>query len=228
MKYGNNLAAPRIFDIFSSPRLLIREIAGSRPYYFHATYTEEVLLNNRSIINILHPKNDKTELLTLLGIINSKLISWYYTKTNPKANRSMFPKLILQDLSNFPIARVEKKDKEEIYNLVNKIITTNQSLNNNKSRSLEVLTAKFNIKNNANLNNFYKLGWNDFIIELEKQKIDLDVSEQDKLNKWFSKTKQTLLSFETKVKYLDCELDQIIYKLYGLTAEEIKTVEQDN
>ena len=32
LKYGDNLAAPRTFDIFSNPKIIIREITGQHPY----------------------------------------------------------------------------------------------------------------------------------------------------------------------------------------------------
>lgn len=229
LKYGDNLAAPRTFDIFCRPRILVREITNNQPYCFHASFVEETFLNNRSIVNVLHSKNDKKKLLNLLAIINSKLISWYFVKTNPKANRSMFPKLILRDLANFPIVLPkDEKGLNKIEERVTKILKLTEKLFTEKNRLNEILVSKFKLKNTTNFTNFYQLGWNEFIAELEKQKIKLDLNEQDKLNKWFNKVKKSLLDLEQEINGIDKQINQIVYSLYELTKEEIAIVENDN
>ncbi len=228
LKYGDNLAAPRSFDIFCRPRILIREITNNQPYCFHASYVEETFLNNRSIINVLDPQNDRQKLLNLLAIINSKLASWYFVKTNPKANRSMFPKLILRDLANFPITLPKNKiNLDKVEKLIIKISKLNTKLFTEKGRLNEIIVSKFKLKNKTNLINFYQLGWNGFIAELEKQKVKLDVSEQDKLNKWFNKVGKSLLDLEQEISDLDRQIDQFVYELYDLTKEEIKLIEKE-
>jgi len=225
LKYGDNLAAPRTFNIFSRPRILIREITSTFPSCFKATYVDQTYLNNRSIINVLHPDDDKDELLFLLGLINSNLMSWYFTKTNPKANRSIFPKLILRDLSKFPICKTSDQAKKEITNKVNQILETTKKLFDEKSRLLEILLARLKLKQTTNLNNFHQLGWNEFVEEIEKQKIKMDLTEEDKLNKWFNKVRKQLLKLETKIQSLEQEIDESIYKIYELNTKEVGLIE---
>lgn len=103
MRYGPWLSQPRRIDIFTRPRILLREITGSIPYCLNFTYVEEQFLNNKSILNILDHQNDRGRLKTLLGILNSRLLSFYYKQQAVKSGRKIFPKVVIKDLGNFPI-----------------------------------------------------------------------------------------------------------------------------
>ena len=53
LKYGSNLAAPRKFILFSSPRILVRQIPSKPPYCINSCFTNEILLNDRNSMNII-------------------------------------------------------------------------------------------------------------------------------------------------------------------------------
>jgi hypothetical protein len=74
MKYGPWLAQPRELSMFSRPRVLVREITAPLPKCLHAMYANDVLLNNKSILNVLHPDNDAQLLKALTCILNSRFI----------------------------------------------------------------------------------------------------------------------------------------------------------
>jgi len=102
LRHGKWLSQPKSFEQFSTPRILIREITSKFPYVIEACYIEEVYLNNKSILNIL-PKDNKLDLFSLLGYLNSKLISFYHIRQTVKGNRNLFPKLVVKDLKNYPL-----------------------------------------------------------------------------------------------------------------------------
>jgi len=124
LKYGSCLAAPRLFNLFSSPRILIREIPSAPPRSVVANYLEDTYLNNMSIINIL--QNDENEenvdLKYILGILNSKLISFYHWHKSVKAQRDLFPKITLYDLRKFPIVKASTDKRNILIKYVNNII----------------------------------------------------------------------------------------------------------
>lgn len=160
LEYGEMLAAPREFYIFSTPRLLIREITGIHPISILCSYSEDIYLNNRSIINVLSKNNDVDEIKCLMLLLNSKLISYYFNKITPKSERKIFPKLILRDLRRFPV--IIPEDKTQIVVLIDEMM------------------------------NVYGEG------------ISNDIE-----------TKQNL----------EFQANQIVYKLYNLTPEEIEIIE---
>jgi hypothetical protein len=137
LKYGDNLAAPRTFDIFSGKKIIIREITGNHPRSIIATYSEETFLFNRSNIAVVEKDGFSIPLKYILGILNSKLISYYFKKNTAKSVRQMFPKIILEDLRKFPIKKGSDTVQKSIVNLVEQILLTKKSDSMADTTSLE-------------------------------------------------------------------------------------------
>ncbi len=148
LKYGDNLAAPRTFDIFNHPKIIVREIPGSAPKLIIATYTEKTYLFNRSNIAILEKEGADTSLKYILAIINSNLLSYYFLKNTAKSIRKLFPKLILNDLRKFPIKRISEIKQLSFISLVDQILALNERLigvsdqNSNEAQTLNVEIEK--------------------------------------------------------------------------------------
>ncbi len=104
LSYGNWLAEPQSFNFFNGPRLVFREILGAFPYVFIGAYTNKTFLYNKSVLHIL-PNSfcSKEDLLTLLLLLNSKVGSFLLAMRGQKAQRSVFPKILNNDLKNFPL-----------------------------------------------------------------------------------------------------------------------------
>lgn len=226
LKYGSNLAAPREFSIFSNQRILIREITNDFPKSLLATYLGEIYLNNLSIINILSKENSKLKLLYLLAILNSSLMSFYFEKTNPKANRTMFPKVILQDLRIFPVAKTTEEQQQSLAQKAEQMIELNKQLHAGIDSGLELINSEYQPKKiSKNLEKFYTLGIHPFLEELEKQKVKLSLIQEEELITWYKEKSDKLNKLQTEINNLDKFIDQEVYKLYGLTDDEIKIVE---
>lgn len=97
ISYGSWLAAPRKIEFFRNERILIREITNPM---INATITNEEYYNTPSIINCI---NFKIDIFYILGIINSKLMSYYHINNSPKAKKGAFPKILVNDVKNIPI-----------------------------------------------------------------------------------------------------------------------------
>ncbi len=227
LQYGEMLAASRTFDIFERPRLLIREITGSFPNTIVSSYFNRIFLNNRSIINVIETSNDIEKLKCLLLIINSTLISYYFQIITPKSDRKMFPKVILQDLREFPIKIptaqapfIEKADT---------MLTLNKTLQEKKSEFIEWLKTEFAVTEISNkLDNFYELDFDTMKTELKKKMPkgkELGPKEIGSLKKYFDDYKTELLNLKNVIDKTDKEIDRMVYELYGLTEEEIRIVE---
>lgn len=156
LRYGEWLSQPKKIEQFSFPRILIREITGKFPTVVQAMYVSDTYLNNKSILNILQ-KDIKYSLFSLLGYLNSKLISFYHKRQTVKGNRNLFPKIVIKDLQNYPFP-----------------------INQESMKTLEELTKN--------------------ILELKKDKLD--------------------------TTDLEIQIDQLVYQLYDLTAEEIEIIEK--
>ncbi len=102
--YCDGIANPRQPKFFKGKRILIREITN--PSIF-AGYTDLELYNDPSIIIILENKSES--IFALLGILNSKLATYFHFKNSPKATKGAFPKILVKDIKEFPL-KSEYKD----------------------------------------------------------------------------------------------------------------------
>jgi len=118
VKYGENLAAPRISSLFIGPRLLIQRIVSRET--LDATYTEGSFICNTDIIT-LKPKSEDIDLQFFLGIICSKLCAKVLRSRNVNLDRSAFPKINTETLATFPIPKPNSKCKK-ISDVVNQIL----------------------------------------------------------------------------------------------------------
>ena len=207
----------------------MREITSKYPKVLCATYIDKIFLNNLSIINILSKTNNRQELLYLLAVLNSSLISFYFEKITPKANRTMFPKVILQDLRKFPIYDATTEQQTSLAQKAEEMIELNKQLHNGIDSAIELIKAEYQPKKiNKNLEKFYTLGVHPFIEELEKQKVKLSLSQKEELISWYKEKSEKLNQIQSEIDKLDKNIDQEVYKLYNLTEEEIKIIENNN
>jgi len=89
LKYGRNLAAPRDNSLFDGERILVRQIPSLPPYSINSMLVTGEELNdiNSMIIKVHPPYSPKY----VLGIINSRLISFWFKFTFDKFQRKIFP-----------------------------------------------------------------------------------------------------------------------------------------
>ena len=168
IKYGNNLSRPREARLFQDERLLVRQIPSKPPYSILCSYTNEKLINdnNSMIIKLIQP--DSRNIKYIMGILNSRLISFWFVHTFGKMQRKIFPQFKVKELSIFPIKPYGDKDKIPI------LVTD--------------------------------------MIEM-----------QDKY--YSAKSESDKRLYQQKIELIDRQIDGLVYKLYGLTEEEIKVVE---
>lgn len=120
LKYGDNLASPRKdFSLFSTPRILVRQIPSPLPYSINACFTQKILLNDLNSMNIINIKESPQ---LILGILNSKLISYWFAHKFGKLQRGIFPQFKVNELAIFPIPKNFGNNKQPIIKLVTEIL----------------------------------------------------------------------------------------------------------
>lgn len=133
--YGENLAAPRKdFGLFSTPRILVRQIPSKPPYCINACFITEVALNDLNSINVT---NIRLPPEFVLGVLNSKLISYWFVHKFGKMQRGIFPQFKVNELAQFPIAGATKQQREEIAKLVDRILAAKRKEANDDTATLE-------------------------------------------------------------------------------------------
>ena len=116
--YCTGIANPRHPKFFIGKRLLVREITNPSIY---ATITCDELYNDPAIIIV--KDNNLYPIEVVLAILNSKLATFYHFNHSPKATKGAFPKILVQDIKDYPLPAVTESQKQTILELVDKVLS---------------------------------------------------------------------------------------------------------
>ena len=117
--YCDGIANPRNPIFFNGKRVLVREITN--PSIF-AAVTDKELYNDPAIIIV--KDNPNYSLYCVLAILNSKLATFYHFNHSPKATKGAFPKILVQDIKDFPLPTINDRTRDKIEQLVSDILTS--------------------------------------------------------------------------------------------------------
>lgn len=118
------MAAPRNKKYFVSKRILVREITADKLF---CAYTEEEFYNTPSCINLINEKNILA-LKYALTLLNSQLIGWLHNKVSPKANKGLFPKILINDIRNIPLVAISAEKQQPFIEQADKMLSLNKTL----------------------------------------------------------------------------------------------------
>ena len=130
LKYGENLAAPRKPELFKGERILVRQIPSLPPYSINGAITSNDEVNDINSMIIIHPIN--YSLKFILGIINSRLITYWFDITFDKFQRAIFPQFKVNELEQFPIpvldlsVKADKIKHDQLVSFVDKMLELKQ------------------------------------------------------------------------------------------------------
>ncbi|GAB4478308.1 MAG: TaqI-like C-terminal specificity domain-containing protein [Thermoflexibacter sp.] len=225
IKYGDWLGAKREERFFTEPRIIVRQILSGKPPRIYAGYTDKPLYFTQIGFSIL-PKNEEIDLKFLLALINSKLMSFVHKYKFTDIEKEIFGKILIENCRNLPIKIAPNELKSSFINLVNILIAETQKLENIKNEFSDYLKAKFKIERlRQKLDNYFLIESAIFLEEIKKSKISLTMSAEKELLNFFKEEKQNALSVYDFIQKTEKEIDSLVYKLYDLTEEEIKIVE---
>ena len=285
IKYCDDLASKRDQIFFTSPRIVLRRLLSRRGELM-SCYCTDILITTDSILNILVlDVNINPKFITAL--INSKLLSWFYTNSSTISVKDDFPQVTYEELKSLPVPKISfttppEKRQEYLENTINlyqkyqinhnpDILFTQidhhlnqqpseadvihdflaylaeQMIELNKQKQTETkgfitwlerligadidnLTNKSKIQNY--LGDYYKQNQGDnhltfdeliSILKKNQKKLQIDPTarkEQETLAKEYQSSLNTLLPIKKQLKQCDWLIDEIVYRLYGLTEEE--------
>ena len=228
ISYGEWLAAPREQKFFKEERILIREIVSSNLF---CSYTNEEYYNTPSCINIIYEKNI-LNLKYALTILNSKLIGWFCIKTSPKANKGLFPKILVNDIRQIPLVEISHIRQTPFIDKANLMMSLTKELQSLNNKFTSYFSGQYKIKKlNNKLELWHTLEFANFITELNKaiktvKGVPLTKKDEFDWIDLFKENKEKAQALKYKIDATDKEIDQLVYKLYDLTEEEIAIVEK--
>ena len=132
IKYGKHVACYVNPIFFTSPRLLVREITNPT---IIACFITDSYINDPQLLPIIAKDGSLESLYYLWGILNSKLATFYHFNHSPKATKGAFPKILVQDIKDFPLPVVSNDVKSYITELVKQVLE-------NHSKGLDTKTGE--------------------------------------------------------------------------------------
>ncbi|RCS26469.1 restriction endonuclease subunit M [Polaribacter sp. WD7] len=237
ISYGEWLAEPRKKQYFTNPKIVVREIINPRIF---ATYIEENAVV-KNIAAVLIEKDKKYPLKFLLGLLNSKLLTYYVNEQSPKSNNKSYPSFNSRLLKEIPIPICDDNPKNRIISNADIMSLKVSEKIKFRDKFIKYIKQKFQLeKLSKKLQNWHELEFGDFIKELNKaiklsnkQRLKDNLQEVPTLTKkdefeWldlFEENKQKAQELQTQINQTDAAIDAMVYELYGLTDEEIAIVE---
>ncbi|MDD3875288.1 MAG: N-6 DNA methylase [Bacteroidales bacterium] len=212
--------ALRSSELFETRKIVVRKTGDSligsideNNYYFD------------TLVHGIYELKKDYGLEFLLSIINSKPATKLYRLLH-NIQGKVFAKISLDNLSSFPIPDSTFIGKNSLDEKVQTILKITKELQDLTQKFQRAIQREFGLEDLSNkLQNWYELSYAEFIIELEKKKIKITLSEKAEWEDYFLQESKKALELKTKIEATDKEIDQMVYELYGLTEEEIKIVE---
>ena len=228
IKYGKQVASYVNPKFFEQERILIREITSDKLF---CVFVEESFYNNPSLINIINEKKI-LELKFAITLLNSKLIGWLHNKVSPKANKGLFPKILINDVRNIPLVETTLENQTPFIDKANLMMSLTKELQSVNNKFTTYFCGQYKIEKLSNkLEQWYILDFADFVIELNKiiktvKGVPLTKKDEFDWIDLFNENKQKAQALKSQIDSTDKEIDQLVYKLYDLTEEEIAIVEK--
>lgn len=208
---------PRIFENFVvDKKIIIQDIATE----INATLDKNKYLCNDTLNIIFNTENDYS-MEYLVCLLNSKLVNVWFKKVFPSGLH-----IKLNQLECVPVPIINQDEQQQFIAFADKMLSLNSDLQQKRCRFLRRLQDNFeSVKINGALESFDTMEFADFLKELKKQKITLSLSQQDEWEDYFNHYKTECNKLSAVIAETDNEIDLRVYKLYGLTEEEIAVVE---
>ncbi len=218
--FENDKSVFKEWEIYKQPKILVQRIRNlTLKQRIVATLDREgYLCTNTLRIGIL--KNINYDLSYILGVLNSKLVNFIFSKFF--LNKDIYA----YQLERVPIPTIGLEKQKPIAEKVNRLLSLNQQFYQAQKDFLELMASNFEKeKFTRRLEKWHELEWHEFSKELEKSKIKLSLPKQKEWKNFFKEEKSKITPLDSEIQQLEKEIDTLVYQLYDLTEQEIKIVE---
>ena len=210
------------YQEFLKPKIIYPNMTSSFPFI----YDEEGFYGNDKTFMIT-ANDDTVNLKFLTAAFNSKLCKlwiWYNCPELQGGTREI-RKVYFE---NFRIPIPSEAEQKCLADMTDLQILQVGQLQERRNRFLRRLKENFEgVKITTALQMFDQLSFAAFVAELKKQKIKLSPMEQDQWEEYFDHYTAACRELTAQIASTDREIDLRVYNLYGLTYEEVKTVDPD-
>jgi type I restriction-modification system DNA methylase subunit/REP element-mobilizing transposase RayT len=193
VSYGGWIAEPRDPAYFVGERILLRKIPAKKTLVCSFTNSEYIVDQS---VYIAKPKDYEISngIMAYLGILNSRLVGWYYKYKNNEFD-DLFPQVKVGQFKSIKLPIRDVVVKSSLDNLVKKYAKALVGKNEEIKRLNELVNNEYKTKS-ISINN--SMGWNELLDSLSKERKELDIEEKDRLQKWFKKKQKRNSGFANR------------------------------
>ena len=212
-KHWSNLRNCAYLEEFKKPKIIYSEFG----------YRFSGMIDKKGIYYLLDTSHFIIADEVILGILNSTLIVWFMKLILPSLGKKglRFKPTFIEQIT-IPDIPVDIQEKLKL--LIDKIIENKSELEEILKSANQLLQTEYKLGKEIELTN---IGWNELTEVFEKQKVRLILEQKEELQTWFKKKQKELQDLQNEIDKLDREIDLEVYKLYRLTEEEIKVIEEN-
>ena len=206
------------YENFEKPKLIWAEMNKEISF----CYDENKYFVNNKCFFIT---SDEIDLKFLNGLFLSKLFRFIFKSITSSLGKNTV-ELRKSYLKNAPII-FSKEYENSISSSVSSILYNNELINKEVNSFQNWLKRKFDMDVlSKKLEKYYELDFEEFLKELKKKKIDISKRKtQDLLENEFNESLKIIKPLQRQIVETDTKINQLVYKLYDLTDEEIMIIE---
>jgi hypothetical protein len=150
---------PKEIKWFVGERILLRRLVN-RQRRMMANIVNSTFITNKNLYSIL-PKSNEVNLKIILGILNSKIISYLYLSQVTQATKDDFPQVTIKDVLTLPIPRINSIQQSGLIKLVEQLCEIRQKISIAKTdgeiNRFELLSASLDHKIDDAVYEMYRL-----------------------------------------------------------------------
>lgn len=217
------LHRPRKREIFESKEKILLRQTGAFPICMLDT-------NQYFTLDTVHNgilKQENFNIKYILSLLNSKFIKFIYENLINESGK-IFAQVKIIYIDELPIKNIPLEKQQSFIEKADKMLSLNKELQDLSQKFQRMLLRKFELeKLSTKLQEWYLLDFSDFIKELKRLKVKLSLSQESEWEEYFLEEKSKAIAVDSEIKNTDKEIDSMVYRLYDLTDEEIKIIEEE-
>jgi N-6 DNA Methylase/TaqI-like C-terminal specificity domain len=218
VKYGSNLAAPRDRALYQTERILVRQIPSKPPYSINAAYTDtDMLLNDRNS-NIVF--GFKINPQAILGILNSRVTSYWFGYTFDKFQRGTFPQFKLAELGQFPIPRNVEAYEAELTSYVDALTDSGNARAAALLKAINYLEAGYGLGEQHITIALTDNDWN----LLDGQLTAVSAAEREQIYAYLTTRQAEIAAAQRTIDELDENVDTLVFAMFGLDQNQQRVI----
>jgi len=204
--------------------ILIRELSTKNRAVF---LDKEEIISGLNSVTFVKPSQNDNDKYKFILLFNSHLFGLLYElfyETTRTHSNLRYKEIYLSEI---PVFDLNLLDTEECKILFKNIYNLTLEKNTIERNFLNLLQTEFkDIKITNKLNSWYLLNHVEFIDEIKKQKFELKLAQKNEWIQYFTKEQVNIAPINEKIKSIEKQINDMIYKFYKLTQKEITLIDE--